>query len=65
MDGTVTFAGEQGGFGNVVYVTQGPYAVLYPHERVIYVHLGQQVKWGDPIGVQGTTGYSTGDHRSL
>ena len=62
MDGTVTYAGWMGGFGNAIYVSQGPYVVIYPHESVLYAHLGQQVKWGEPIGRQGSTGYSTGDH---
>lgn len=63
ISGVVTFAGwGDDGFGNRVYVKQGPYLVIYPHLSRVLVGSGAQVQWGQPIGVQGSTGYSTGDH---
>lgn len=63
MDGTCTFAGFKGdGFGIRVYVEAGPFLVIYPHMSRVLVEAGQQVKWGQPLGVEGSTGYSTGSH---
>lgn len=63
ISGVVDFAGwGDDGFGNRIYVKQGPYLVIYPHLSRILVSTGQQVNWGDAIGVEGSTGYSSGDH---
>ena len=63
IEGTVTFAGfSNDGFGIRVYITQGPYLVIYPHLSRAMVMAGQSVRWGDAIGTEGSTGYSTGDH---
>ena len=63
MDGTVTFAGFQSdGFGIRVYVEAGPFLVIYPHLSRTLVTAGRSIRWGDPLGTEGSTGYSTGEH---
>lgn len=61
--GKVTLAGEQGGYGNVVAVQHSGGAVSrYAHLASIDVSKGQKVKPGTKLGVEGTTGTSTGVH---
>ena len=63
IDGQVIFAGwGDDGFGYRVYVQNGHYLVIYPHLSRILVRAGQSVIWGNPVGVEGTTGRSTGNH---
>ncbi len=63
MAGTVIFSGFAGdGFGIRVYLKAGPFLVIYPHLRTTLVVAGQSLEWGQPLGVEGSTGYSTGDH---
>ncbi|MCM3715958.1 peptidoglycan DD-metalloendopeptidase family protein [Alkalihalobacillus oceani] len=62
-NGTVTFAGQQGGYGNVVKINHNNgMETLYAHLRSIDVQVGQTVAQGQKIGVMGTTGNSTGIH---
>lgn len=62
-DGQVTFAGWQGGFGNVIYVDHGSNRVtLYAHLSKINVQPGQRVERGQLIGAVGATGWATGPH---
>ena len=66
--GQVVIAGwNTGGFGQWVAVEgqdrQGnTYRVFYPHLASIAVAVGQIVNWGDLVGLEGTTGNSTGCH---
>ena len=62
-DGVVTFAGWQGGYGNVVEVqhAQGR-STLYAHLSRIDVKRGQSVAQGSTIGAVGATGWATGPH---
>lgn len=61
--GTVTFAGWQNGYGNVVVVDHGRgLTTRYGHLSQIGVAEGQQVNRGDVIGNVGSTGRSTGPH---
>jgi murein DD-endopeptidase MepM/ murein hydrolase activator NlpD len=63
IDGTCIFAGFQGdGFGIRAYVKSGPFLVIYPHMSRVLVAAGQPVAWGQPLGTEGSTGYSTGSH---
>ncbi len=63
IEGTVQFAGFAGdGFGIRVYIRSGEFLVIYPHLSRALVGAGQAVAWGQPIGVEGSTGYSTGNH---
>jgi murein DD-endopeptidase MepM/ murein hydrolase activator NlpD len=62
-DGIVTFAGRQGGYGNVVYVDHGGGVVtLYGHMRRIETKVGATVTAGERIGQVGQTGRATGPH---
>ena len=62
-NGTVTFAGRQSGYGNIVKI-QHPfgYETRYAHLNRIRVSVGEKVSRGDRIGDMGTTGRSTGVH---
>lgn len=62
--GVVTTAGYQNnGYGNrVVIKHKNGYKTTYSHLSSISVNSGQNVKKGQPIGVMGETGNSTGVH---
>jgi hypothetical protein len=63
LEGTVQFSGySNGGFGIFVSIRNGEFLVIYPHLSRALVRAGEQVAWGQPIGVEGSTGYSTGSH---
>ena len=62
-DGVVEFAGQQGGYGNVIQVSHGnARSTLYAHLSRIDVKKGQRVEQGQRIGAVGSTGWSTGPH---
>ena len=62
-DGVVSYAGMNGGYGNVVYIDHGNgYQTRYAHQKYLNVKVGQTVKKGDILGYMGTTGNSTGNH---
>ena len=65
--GKVIYTGWYGGYGKVVIIEHGivrgkPISTLYAHMSTIKAANGQNVKKGDIIGYEGTTGYSTGPH---
>ncbi len=61
--GIVTFAGERGGYGNLVEVDHGNgYSTRYGHCRELLVNTGDIVKKGQEISLMGSTGHSTGPH---
>ncbi|MDT3425257.1 murein DD-endopeptidase MepM/ murein hydrolase activator NlpD [Paenibacillus forsythiae] len=61
--GTVSFAGVQNGYGNVVIINHGNgYATYYGHLSEISVSPGQKLEQGAAIGIMGNTGRSTGTH---
>ncbi len=62
-DGTVVFAGTEGGYGKVLVIDHG-YGVKtrYGHLSEIFVKLGNQVKRGARVAAVGNTGRSTGPH---
>lgn len=62
-DGTVVFAGLEGGYGNVLVIDHG-YGIKtrYGHLASIKVKAGERVKRGDIIAAMGNTGRSTGPH---
>ena len=61
--GTVIFAGQMSGYGNVVVIDHGGgFSTLYGHQSRIAVHDGQDVAQGQVIGYSGNTGHSTGPH---
>ncbi len=62
-NGKVTFAGVQGGYGNVVRVAHGyGYETVYGHLSRIDVKTGQTIQAGHVVGLLGSTGRSTGPH---
>jgi murein DD-endopeptidase MepM/ murein hydrolase activator NlpD len=64
-DGSVAFAGQQTGYGNVVILRHGAtYSTLYGHlSRFAQgLHVGERVQQGDTIAYVGQTGWATGPH---
>lgn len=62
-DGRVEFAGWKTAYGNVIDVKhEYGFSTRYGHLRQILVRPGQLVKKGQVIGIQGSTGRSTGEH---
>ena len=62
-DGIVERAGIGTGFGNVVVINHGnDIKTYYGHMKRNLVKVGDKVKKGDAIGIQGNTGRSTGTH---
>jgi len=62
-DATVSAAGPNGAYGNMVMLDHGFGIVTkYGHLSRLAVADGQQVKRGDVIGYVGSTGRSTGSH---
>jgi len=61
--GEVVFAGDGGGYGNLVVVDHGDGTFTkYAHLSKINVKEGQTVEAGDVVGAVGSTGNSTGPH---
>jgi murein DD-endopeptidase MepM/ murein hydrolase activator NlpD len=61
--GTVVFAGDRGGYGNMVEIDHGfGIHTRYGHMSSILVQVGAKVAKGAPIGRLGSTGRSTGPH---
>jgi murein DD-endopeptidase MepM/ murein hydrolase activator NlpD len=64
-NGVVSFAGRQGGYGNVIIVRhQGVFSTLYAHLSRFASRLrsGTRVGQGEVIGYVGQTGWATGPH---
>lgn len=62
-DGTVSFAGVQNGYGNVIFVEHAnQYTTVYAHLSQVDVQQGQRVEQGAIIGAVGSTGWATGPH---
>ncbi len=62
-DGVVSFAGRQGGYGNVVQIQHNAsQSTLYAHLSKILVRQGQRVGQSDKIALSGATGWATGPH---
>ncbi len=62
-NGTVTFAGWQNGYGQIVVVDHGDgLTTRYGHLSHIDVTVGQNLTRGDLLGNVGSTGRSTGPH---
>jgi len=61
--GTVIFAGDRGGYGNMVEIDHGMgLHTRYGHLSTIGVRVGMKVDKGTAIGRVGSTGRSTGPH---
>lgn len=61
-DGTVTFSGWYGGYGNLVIVQAGNIEYYYAHASSLLVGEGERVRAGQRIARVGTTGRVTGSH---
>ena len=62
-DGTVSFAGVQNGYGNVVFIDHANQrTTVYAHLSHMDVKQGQRVEQGEVIGAVGSTGWATGPH---
>lgn len=62
-EGTVVFAGRQGGYGNLIRIRHAfGFETRYAHLNKIHVKTGDRIARGDHIGDMGTTGRSTGVH---
>lgn len=64
-DGTVDFAGRQGGYGNFILLKhQGVYSTAYGHLSRFAAGLrrGARIHQGQVIGYVGQTGWATGPH---
>ena len=62
-DGKVVFVGSKSGYGNVIII-EHDYGLktVYGHLSSFNVKKGDKVKRGDLLGLQGSTGRSTGQH---
>ena len=62
-NGTVIHAGNRGGYGNYVKIKHdNSITTEYAHLKNIAVKVGDSIKRGDVLGLQGNTGRSTGTH---
>ena len=66
-DGVVLFTVANPAYGNMTVIDHGlidgkSITTMYAHQARFLVKEGEQVKKGQPIGVIGSTGYSTGPH---
>jgi murein DD-endopeptidase MepM/ murein hydrolase activator NlpD len=63
LDGKIRIARYGRGYGNFVVISHnGGLETVYGHMSQLEVHEGQEVKSGQPIGLGGSTGQSTGSH---
>jgi murein DD-endopeptidase MepM/ murein hydrolase activator NlpD len=64
--GTVVFAGQETGFGNLVQIRYWDGTISYfGHMSAISVNVDEPVKPGQVVGESGNTGHSTGPHLHL
>lgn len=64
--GVVRFAGERGGYGNLVILDHGGgLETRYAHCASLSVQAGDTVSEGETLGTVGSTGHSTGPHLHL
>lgn len=62
MDGTVTVATNDSGYGNYIKIEKGDITTLYAHCKTLYVKQGDEIKQGQNIAEVGRTGNATGNH---
>jgi murein DD-endopeptidase MepM/ murein hydrolase activator NlpD len=64
-DGTIEFAGRQGGYGNLIVIKHwGTYSTAYGHMSRFAsgMRKGLKISQGEIIGYVGSTGWATGPH---
>ncbi|TYL51912.1 M23 family metallopeptidase [Nocardioides sp. BGMRC 2183] len=65
-NGTITFTGDDGAYGNKTVITlEDGTELWYCHQTTIDVSVGDTVTAGDPVGTVGGTGNVTGPHLHL
>jgi murein DD-endopeptidase MepM/ murein hydrolase activator NlpD len=64
-DGTVIYAGQDEGYGNMLVIRSGEYDFLFGHCSSLLAAAGQTVQQGQTIAKVGSTGRSTGPHLHL
>jgi len=65
-EGTITYAGWRGNYGNHVEIDHGQgFVTRYSHASKVNVKVGQKVSQGQVIALVGSTGRSTGPHVDL
>ena len=62
MPGIVTKTGKTKGLGNFVEVKHGDFKSIYAHLYSVLVNAKQSIEAGQPVGISGSTGRSTGEH---
>lgn len=62
MPGRIIKTGKNKISGNYVKIQHGDYITSYCHLHSILVNLKQSITAGQPIGISGNTGRSTGEH---
>lgn len=62
FDGSVKSTGYDKGSGKYVVLQHGNWTISYCHLSEIWVTSQQKLLAGDPVGISGTTGRSTGPH---
>lgn len=62
FDGSVKSTGYDKGSGKYVILQHGDWTISYCHLSEIWVTSQQKLLAGDPVGISGTTGRSTGPH---
>jgi murein DD-endopeptidase MepM/ murein hydrolase activator NlpD len=61
--GTVVESGDRGGYGNTVVIeTDDGRRMLFAHNELNFVRVGERVEQGDAIARVGSTGRATGPH---
>ena len=61
--GVVTWTGSKSGYGQMVEVSHGDgYVTRYAHNKQNLVEPGDVVRKGEPVGIMGVSGRSTGAH---
>jgi murein DD-endopeptidase MepM/ murein hydrolase activator NlpD len=61
--GVVTYADERYGYGKLIEISHADGLVTrYAHHKELLVQVGEVVKRGEPIGIMGSSGRSTGPH---
>lgn len=62
-EGTVTYSGSMGGYGNLIIIDHGNgIETYYGHCSKLYAKVGTTVTAGETIAAVGSTGNSTGSH---
>lgn len=62
-DGTISFAGQRAGYGNVIEITHSQgFVTRYAHCKKLMAKVGSKVKAEQVIATMGSTGRSTGPH---